>query len=397
MGFPGVAVLLDFVSSLAVLGLLVVGFSALGPKLKHSRYGALVLGALFGLVVNLQMSMPLSPVEGVIVDMRNVPIVLAGAFLGLRGLVMCLGLAIASRLGIGGVGVSAGIGGMLIAGAVGYAWAHIAQRVHANDWVKLGTLGVAVNAHMVSAVLAPADIMMWYYLEVAPTVMLLNILCVPAIGAMLMREQNLTRTHARLAASAKVDPVTRLLHLDAFAREVSHFNVSETDTQIAGIVAITLKDAKWLAQTWGDTAIDQSLGALRVRLAQFCADNRPLGVDGQGRILVPVTDAEMHNLTPFRKTMRRLATDAPVLLDGKIEVPFSVVVEHFSLRQPHKPGVIISDVHRSVTPRRAAPNRTAVKGRTGDRSGDAPLPGDLSNKTVGRLFDQADTKLRNLA
>lgn len=397
MGLLGIDVLLDFVSSLAVLGLLVVGFSALGSNLKHSRFGPLVLGFVFGLVVCLQMSMPLSPAEGVIVDMRNVPIVLAGAFLGLRGLVMCLSVAIAARMGLGGVGVWAGVGGMLIAGAVGYAWSHLKQPVRTRDWAKLMALGVMVNLHMLSAFLAPLDIAIWYFREAVPTILLLNLICVPVIGVLLLREQNVADRHAKLAAAAQVDPVTRLLSLDAFAQEVSHFNASGTGARLAGVIAITIKNANWLKQTWGETAIDQSMGALRVRVADLCPDIRPLGIDSNRRMLVPVTDAEMRDLRPFRKTLRRLASDLPFTLDGNVEVPLTVVVENFSLRQPDQPGVTLSDVHRSATPRRAQMARKTASPQKAQSAADSPLPSGLCNVTLGRLFEQADERLRRAA
>ncbi|MEM6341739.1 MAG: LytS/YhcK type 5TM receptor domain-containing protein [Pseudomonadota bacterium] len=56
-----------------------------------------VLAVFWGCVVVLQMNPPLSPVDGVIVDMRNVLIILASAFLGLRGLCIRLAIAVGTR------------------------------------------------------------------------------------------------------------------------------------------------------------------------------------------------------------------------------------------------------------------------------------------------------------
>ena len=392
MGFIATPELLDFVSSLAVLGLLVLGFSALSPALKSSRIGSALQGLLFGLVVELQMSMPLSPTDGVIIDMRNVPIVLAGAFLGLPGLLMCLGLAVATRIGLGGVGVLPGVVGMLIAGTVGYVWSCVMPRLNRPQWVKLLLLGGAVNLHMLSALLASADIMMWYFLKAAPTILILNLTCVPLIGALLLRAQKAAAAQARLAAAAQLDPATRLMALDAFAREVSHVNASGDGTRFVGVVAITFRNAGWLARTWGASAFHQSLGAMRVRINALCADQRPLGIDHRQRLLMPVTEAELRERGPFRNTIRQLATDAPFVLDDDVAIPLSVVIKSFRLRRPDSPSMTVRDVYKSAVARRRAPPAHVVSPQRG-----APLPEGLSAATVGRLFDRAEAGLARVA
>ena len=118
---------------------------------------------------------------------------------------------------------------------------------------------------MLSALLASAEIMTWYYLEAAPTVLILTLSCVPLLGALLLREQRAAAAQARLAAAAQLAPATRLMALDAFAREVSHVNASGDGTRFVGVVAITFRNAGWLARTWGAGAFYQSLGAMRVR------------------------------------------------------------------------------------------------------------------------------------
>lgn len=391
-------VLLDFVSSLAVLGLLVVSFSALAPGLKSGWYAPPLLGVFFGLVVGLQMSMPLSPTDGVIIDMRNVPIALAGAFLGLRGLLVCLAIAIGMRLGIGGLGTAAGVIGMLIAGAVGCIWSVTRDRLPSGDGARLLLLGLGVNLHMLSAFAVPADIMHWYFSEAAPTIFLLNSLCIPAFGWMLLREQNHIQRQARLAEAAQLDPVTRLLTPRAFARELSHFTASDNGNDVAGIAAITIKNAGWMKTTWGTDCVDQALGALRIRLNRLFQDQRPLGVDSRNRILVPLTAHEMQDLRPLRKTLRRLASDTPMTLDGGIDVPVSVLVESFKVHQPNRVEQTLADIHRSM-PRRRQPHegKRSLDARNPGPGGDATIPQGMCRKTFRRLFDETDAKMRQAA
>ena len=398
MGFVGVSVLLDFVSSIAVLGLLVVGFAALGPALKSRWISAPLLGLLFACVVGLQMSMPLNPTDGVIIDMRNIPVVLAGAFLGLRGLLTCLCLAIAMRIGLGGIGAFAGVLGMMIAGGIGYAWAQTRHRFRCSSGWALAILGLAMNAHMLSAFAVPVDIMQWYFLYAAPTVFVLNVTCVPALGWLLLREQDTIKRHADLSAAAQVDPVTRLLTPDAFSREVSHLHAADSDLRIAGMIALTLKDGAWLKSTWGEDARDQALGGLRMRLVALFGDARPLGRDAQNRVLVPVTEGEMRNLRPIRHTLRRLASETPMRLDGDVAVPLSVVAESVTFRHPDKPLETLKDIRNAASARRSPPS--GAKGRTAPRPArqiDTTLPTGVCRATFKRLFDETDAHLRQAA
>jgi len=397
MSYVNVDVLLDFVSSLAVLGLLVIGFSALAPRLKSGWLGAPTLGVLFGLVVAMQMSMPLSPTEGVIVDMRQVPIVLAGAFLSARGLATCLGIAIATRLGIGGAGVLPGIVGMTIAGAVGYAWALWSPRLPARDATKLVLLGLLVNLHMLSAFLAAPQIIVWYFTEAAPTIFALNLACTPAIGWLLSRERELMSTQERLVAAAHADPTTRLLSPEPFSREVFHFSASTAQRDIAGLVVLTLKNADWLSRTWGKDAIDQALGALRVRLCDTCGDNRPLGIDGARRILVPVTADEMQDLRPFRRALRIAAADEPVLIDGSVPVSLSIMVESLRLRDLRGPDSVLQDIRQSANARRSGARRGAADRNVSRKDADVRAPKGVGRAALNRMFDQADRRMKQAA
>lgn len=110
------SVFLDFAASLAVLALLAESYGVIRRRFVGAFAAPIVLGVLFGLMAVVQMHRPFEPFDGVIIDMRNVPIALAGAFLGWRGLLPCLGIAVATRMGIGGVGMVSGIAAMAMSG-----------------------------------------------------------------------------------------------------------------------------------------------------------------------------------------------------------------------------------------------------------------------------------------
>ncbi|MEM7721041.1 MAG: LytS/YhcK type 5TM receptor domain-containing protein [Pseudomonadota bacterium] len=122
-------VIMDFAGSLAVVAILASGYGTLQRYLQQPAAARVVLGVLFGLVAWAQMHAPFEAMPGLIVDLRNVPVALAGAFLGRRGLLACLMIGLAARLQIGGVGALAGCLGMVIAGCAGLLWAHFTDAI----------------------------------------------------------------------------------------------------------------------------------------------------------------------------------------------------------------------------------------------------------------------------
>lgn len=73
-----------------MLGTFAVVLDAIRRRLPGPRLAETALGLLSGAVAILQMMSPIEPVEGLPVDLRQVPVVLAGAVPGPRGLLACL-------------------------------------------------------------------------------------------------------------------------------------------------------------------------------------------------------------------------------------------------------------------------------------------------------------------
>ncbi|MEL6586811.1 MAG: LytS/YhcK type 5TM receptor domain-containing protein, partial [Pseudomonadota bacterium] len=180
---------LDFLGPLAVLvGLCYVygygrrALPGIGPD---------AMGLLFGCVAALQMHMPFEPVPGLIIDMRNFPVALAGAFLGVRGLSFCLIVACVARFYLGGVGMGAGVIAILLAGAAGVVWAQIANAVQGagrRSVPMLLALGPLMSVHMAAVIVLPADLAMWFLREAAPVILVLNLFVLPVAAWLMDRE-----------------------------------------------------------------------------------------------------------------------------------------------------------------------------------------------------------------
>ena len=79
----------DFAGSLAIIFALTIAYGHVQRWFVSKEQGRMLLGFAFGVVAWLQMNMPLEPMEGLIIDLRNVPLVLCGAFLGWRASLIC--------------------------------------------------------------------------------------------------------------------------------------------------------------------------------------------------------------------------------------------------------------------------------------------------------------------
>ena len=243
-----VSILVDFGSSLALVALLALGYGALKRRFRGPNAAPMMLGLLFGIVTIIQMHSPLSPMDGLIIDMRNVPIALAGAFLGFRGLIICLTLAAATRFGIGGIGWLPGVMSMFIAGFAGLIWAHFTRHIaHRGIW-HLILLGAAMSSHVAAAVFLPFDIALWVFSVAAPPIILLNLIAVPLVAALLEREGGMLTREQRLEAAARADPETEVLTRAAFAREIMHASTAGATDRVVGPKARSPRPVRALSQ-----------------------------------------------------------------------------------------------------------------------------------------------------
>lgn len=313
MAEPGT--MLHFAGSLALLASLIVLFAALRPHLPGRVQSRPLLGLLFGGVAILQMNMPFSPVDGLIVDMRNVPVALAGAFLGMRGLVICLSLAIAARLQIGGVGMSAGVAAMILAGGAGLAWhamtAHLARG--AGTAVALALM---MSGHIAGVLLLPADLALWFLAEAGPVVLGLNLVAVPPLALLLEGERQRmiaeASSRARLRAAAGRD----LPPPEALRWELAQAAMAGPLAAGGTIVAIRLRAGGLRLHLWGEEAVAAALAVLCGRLRALAPDGAILGRAGRDTVILAVPLAEGSGLRRLLGRIRREVTGAPVAIPG---------------------------------------------------------------------------------
>lgn len=96
-----------------------------GPRQRQAQWSA---GLVFGLICVVGISLPVSPVEGVLLDGRTAVLAMAGFFGGPLVVLVAAGMALLYRLWLGGTGAAAGVGIIVLSAGLGLAYRHAVAR-----------------------------------------------------------------------------------------------------------------------------------------------------------------------------------------------------------------------------------------------------------------------------
>lgn len=283
------------------------------------------LGILFGIAAILAMADPIKLHGGIIIDLRNLYVGLAAAFFGWRGGLACASLAVATRLGIGGAGTTAGVASILVAMVMGLIWAyHVRPRV-TKVYIGFQLLALMISCHIFAGTFLPDAIQARYYTELAPLMFLGNVIGVNLVGPMIVRETALVGENRQLIKAATTDPLTMVLNRrSAIARYRRICNKPPPKRGIA-MTCIDLDKFKTINDTYGHLAGDRVLKEVAHRLTTclrpsdvFCR----MSGDEFLFVLVDVTSQEARQIT---ERCRSLISRVPVTYeDDSIDVTISL-------------------------------------------------------------------------
>ncbi|HEY9039077.1 MAG TPA: LytS/YhcK type 5TM receptor domain-containing protein [Roseovarius sp.] len=303
-------------------------FGVIRSRLPEAR-AQIVMGIAFGLVAMFQMNAPLNMMPGVIVDMRNVPVALAGAFLGWRAALVCLIMAASMRGYIGGVGMPSGIVAMGIACLAGQLWNYWTRRQSRRGIAALLLLSVMVSSHLAAAVLMPWEASAVFLSTMALPMAALNILSIPVAATFLEHERMRALAESRRNAEREVHPVSGLARFDVFSRDALALAHSDAHVSIAGINVIRLTGRDHLAGSLGGARFNLLLGAMRVRLQSQDCTGLPVAITEDGRIVTGLNFQQVADPATTEALMRRLLNDQAYQIDGDLHLRVSVSVQTY--------------------------------------------------------------------
>jgi len=193
---------------LAITVIYVYGFVARVSL--NSSVRSLIMGVTFGFGAMFAMLTPMVFADGVIVDMRNLLIGLSGAFFGVFGAIATVFIAITTRIVLGGDGALAGIVGMILSCSAGLFWANSIKGKLNRASKDHAALGLMISVHVLAVFFLPSHIALQMLAQIAPILILFNLIGAILIGGLLTREEALIAENEALVNAATTDPLTRL-------------------------------------------------------------------------------------------------------------------------------------------------------------------------------------------
>lgn len=383
--------LADFLGPVALVAMLSSVYGTLRQKLKSEAFTQFLLGALFGLVSVLEMHAPIEPFEGLIIDLRNIPIALAGAFLGVRGLLVCLFLAALTRIGIGGVGTLSGVAAMTIAGFAGFLWAELRRRNQTVHWSEYVALSFMTSTHLVAVVLLPKEIASWFLLNAGGPLILLNTLCIGLVSMLLDREAQAASETLAISA-ARSHALDRLfLSEQAFLVQMSALRAANGAQYIAGFLALRLNYSPWIARHWGHKGLHMVLRTLKYRFLDRAVEGEHVALTKEGLFVLPLTIQEMGDTARVSARFARAITTQAVDVgsDERLRIHVSCAITAVSPADPlHSLRLIKPE--RTVSQVPELPDQTAPPDNTVPASQKSRIAGPLQSG----LFAKADHLMR---
>lgn len=324
------ALALDVLSPLALIALLSWSYGLIRHRFAGAAVAPVLMGVMFGIVAAIQMRTPLEPVAGLIVDLRTIPVALAGAYLGRRGLAACGIVALSARHDIGGVGMAADIVGIVVAGFAGLAWDRATRAQIPRGFRHLLALGVAMSTALLTGLMLPAPLRGWFVGSAVPVLLPLNLFLVPALAVLLERERALLLLEVSLAAGAHPDAqggmLTRRGFAQALAERVAGPNATEPPR---AILLVEIRLHHWLTAHWAAAITGHILGGLRPAIRELVRHGDLIGAPGPGRLVVALSTAEVRRAGRLSEAFRHAVAERAISLpDGdaaRVSVVFRLV------------------------------------------------------------------------
>jgi diguanylate cyclase (GGDEF)-like protein len=259
-------VLRDLVGTIAVMALLAVAYGTAMRALARPFVAQAVLGALFGGAAALSALAPIQVADGVAVDLRLVPVLLAGAFLGVPGAVAAALVALGARLGPDG-GMAVEAAGLAASGLAGLAWDRLVGRLPhpARRWASLLTALALLGPPIL--LLLPWDAALAALAALWPVLTPFDCAAALAAGVLLERERLILDKERRLGHAAARDRLTGLLNRRGFETEVAPLLRRKRG---GAILVLDLDHFKRVNDTLGHATGDAVLRSLAARLSEAC-------------------------------------------------------------------------------------------------------------------------------
>lgn len=357
----------DLIGSLSLIFVLSMTYGHIQRLFLSQYYAELLMGLAFGGVAWVQMNMPLEPMEGLIFDLRNVPLALCAAFLGWRASLICFLIAAGTRFQIGGIGLPSAILAMLIVWCVAACWAKVTRSYSNRKLHHVFVLSVLVSAHLNAAWILPADARDWFLTNASFPFVILNAISITLGGYLLNAEQKRIAKEGRIAASIMYDPDHGAWTKPAFEREVKlRVNAGTMETP-AGLLIVRIRHSNFLYSMVPNFWHDKILGLLHMRLKD-AYQNADLAFSiGASSLAIPLSSDQYLHKNELEQTTKRLMESDKFQFSADMKKLIIVDVEAIEWPVDQTLDEVIERVKSGVLKNRQAHQSATITGESHER------------------------------
>lgn len=308
----------------ALMGLAFL-FNVVLRNFRYTSHEQIAFGVLFGAVVVLGMTNPLSLGEGLIFDTRTLLVGAAVGFVGPLAGFIALVAGIVCRMMIGGAGTAAGLVGLLLAYGLAIGWSMLIKDRVRNRVLHDFLFGLAISPSVIAFFVLPYELAISLFVSVLPTLLIVNTVGMVLIGFVFRREVKHFEYTQSLVDYAKTDSLTNLLNRRGMDAE---FDAATFDPHCGhAMFYFDIDNFKYVNDTYGHGAGDKALAIVAARIKESIRDEAIFTRHGGDEFTIYLPRLDASDVRCVADRLCAAISDQAFTFDGtSFEVSISVGV-----------------------------------------------------------------------
>lgn len=295
------------------------------------RCEGLATAAILSLGLAASMALPIEFMPGVIFDLRHVFLVIAASFGGVPASIATVAAAVLLRVYQGGLGMVAGIVGILITGGLGLGIA-LLRGNRPFTFRALGLAGLLSSVSILSVFVLPLEIALNFLTKVSPYMILANLAGTVIIGAMLTGRRSRFYRERALRRDTQTDPLTGLANrrlLDSIGPKAAERAIAQHGC--FAFLVVDIDNFKAVNDTFGHQSGDAVLRHVASVIRTHVSDGDITARFGGEEIVVLVANGAY--AATVAEQMRKSVAATSVIVNGfaiKVTVSIGYAIERES-------------------------------------------------------------------
>ncbi len=281
-----------------------------------TRFGMIPVGILLGATSVAQMIHPIEPFDGFIFDLRNIPLALAGAFVGWRAALVAAAIAASVRFGIGGTGMIPGMIAIFWAASVGQIWQELRSRTAFRPSVDYLLLGLMTSTTLLVGFMVPEPVRTWFFLNAAPVLLVIYLTVVPGLAWIADNGFFLDTAKRRAEREDLNRHGLELLPLPSFLHQMRLDAMLGSQSPTHAVLCLQVESLSELRGHASRTKSEAVLEAVLLRLSDAIPKMNLAGILNDDTLLIPINEHQLQQLEQIKDSVREALLTSPLILPG---------------------------------------------------------------------------------